>query len=431
MELLDAGNCVQALETALLPGDHVVRLEDIRVEAWWPNGMGTAKTYGLSVRAADAQGRMLWQEERQIGFRRVEWRACEGAPEGAEPWLCVVNGQAVFLQGANWVPPRICYHDSTAEEYGRLLELYREMGCNVLRVWGGAILEKSVFYDLCDRNGLLVWQEFPLSSSGVENYPPEDPESIARLCEIAVSYIRKRAHHASLLLWCGGNELTERGPEARPIGYAHPCITALKRVVEAEDPGRRFLPTSPSGPEFYAHAKNYGTGVHHDTHGPWGLGFLSAGGFADLEAWRKYWDGDDSLFRSEVGMPGASSRTVFEEFRGGLAAFPPVGEYWQHGSAWWTQWERFQDALAGLDAEAGLDEYIRLTQAQQAEAYAYAAERCKGRFPRCGGFIIWMGHDCYPCPANNSVIDFQRNPKPAYEALRRVFLGQPCGAGLR
>ncbi|HNR32581.1 MAG TPA: glycoside hydrolase family 2 TIM barrel-domain containing protein [Candidatus Hydrogenedentes bacterium] len=389
-------------------------LDGLAVKPWQPNGAGDQSLYTLEVRVADARGVPLWRTERQVGFKRVVWRPCAGAPDDALPWLCEVNGVPVFLQGANWVPPRTVYHDVAREDYKALIDLYREMGCNVLRVWGGGILEKEVFYDLCDRVGILVWQEFPLSSSGVENLPPEAPDAIDALTRIARSYIQRRAHHASMLLWCGGNELTLA--DAVPVDESHPCIAALKRVVEEDDPEHRFIPTSPSGPLFYAHAAEYGKGKHHDIHGPWGMA-----GFADLDAWRAYWEGDDALFRSEVGMPGAMAADAILKYAGGLSCWPPEGEYWQHTAAWWTQWDRFEASLGALAIADGLPAYVRETQAQQAAAYAIAAACCKGRFPRCGGFIIWMGHDCFPCPANNAVIDFDRRPKPAYFALQQVF----------
>ena len=166
--LLDGTTCLAAAEARVEDGTCTIRLGKVPVEAWWPNGLGTAKTYTVQLSATDAAGNVIWHEERTVGFKRVEWRACEGAPADAEPWICVVNGRPVFLQGVNWVPPRISYPDSTEEDYARLLTLYREMGCNVFRVWGGAILEKDFFYELCDRNGILVWQEFPLS----HNEPP-------------------------------------------------------------------------------------------------------------------------------------------------------------------------------------------------------------------------------------------------------------------
>ena len=123
-------------------------------------------------------------------------------------------------------------------------------------------------------------------------------------------------------------------------------------------------------------------------------------------------------------MPAAATRAQFDRYNGGLDVWPPVSAYWLHSSSWWLQWDRYEKAVEGLDPDAALEEYIRVTQDVQAQAYAIAAATCKRRFPACGGFIIWMGHDCFPCPANNSVIDFMRNPKPAYHALREVFTGK-------
>lgn len=120
-------------------------------------------------------------------------------------------------------------------------------------------------------------------------------------------------------------------------------------------------------------------------------------------------------------MPGAADVDHILRYAGDVPIWPPTGEYWLHTAAWWIHWNRYEKALAGLDDDDALVEYVRRTQQHQAEAYAIAAKACKDRFPRCGGFIIWMGHDLYPCPVNNSVIDFDRKPKPAYHALQRVF----------
>ena len=405
----EVGRTVQPLTAPQTP----IALSNLPVEPWWPNGQGDQKLYRIHIAAVDTKQHVVWEDERTVGFRTIRWEPCADAPEGAEPWICVVNGKPVFLQGANWVPPRSVYHDSTREEYQTLVELYRDMGCTCLRVWGGGIIEREDFYRACDECGILVWQEFPLSSSGLENAPPSAPEAIECLCTIARSYIQRRAHHASLLLWCGGNELTINTDGAEnPADYSHPCLSALRAVVEEHDPGRRFIPTSPSGPLFYAHREQYGKGIHHDIHGPWGMST-----FADVDAWKAYWAEDDALFRSEVGMPGAASLEHIERYAGTEKAWPPEGAYWMHIAAWWTQWARFKDALEGKS----LADYVALTQRDQAEAYAVAAASCRERFPRCGGFIIWMGHDCFPCPANNSVIDFDRQPKPAYFALKKVF----------
>ena len=334
---------------ALPVGEHHVELR-LPVEPWWPNGAGKARLYDLRV----------GDEIIPVGFKRVRWNN----------WVCEVNGRPLFLQGVNWTPVKVDYHSVTTADYARLIELYRAMGCNLLRVWGGAFLEREEFYRLCDEAGILVWQEFPLSSSGPENNAPTEPAIIEKVCGIARDYIHRRGHHVSKLLWCGGNELQtalNKTPGCGlPLDLTHPCLAALDRVVAEEDPGVRFLPTSASGPRFTADAKDYGKGLHHDVHGPWNWS----------SDWDEYWAKDDALFRSETGMPGAMDAALIEKYRGDCAALPAshANPYWQHSSSWWIQ----DDLAAGKS----LADYVRLSQERQATALATAARACKSRLDR-------------------------------------------------
>lgn len=400
------------------------RIEGLRVEPWHPNGSGEQRLYTLRLRLLAADGEVLDQEARRIGFRQIAWKPCAGAPAEAAPWICEVNGVDTFLQGVNWVPPRAVFADVTEDDYRVRLELYRRMGCNVLRVWGGSVLERECFYSMCDELGLMVWQEFPLSSSGLDNWPPESPEVIADMKAIAASYITRRQHHPSLLLWCGGNEL-QGAPDGgtqgigRPVDLTHPMMAAQAEIVRRLDPTRRFLPTSPSGPHSSAAAEEFGQGLHHDVHGPWNME-------GPLENWFGYFDGDDALFRSETGFPGAAPAELIREYGGEMALPGDVhNPFWKHTGGWWIQWP---DYLREGGDPANLEAYVAWSQARQAAALAYAARACKRRFPRCGGFIIWMGHDCYPCPVNTAAVDFLGRPKPAAEALGEVFRATASGA---
>jgi beta-mannosidase len=400
------------------PDQFDVTLNGLSVRLWQPNGLGEQPRYTIRCRLVGPDGQVHDEQTRTVGFKRIEWRPCEAAPAGADPWICTVNGQPVFLQGVNWTPIRPNFADVTEAEYRERLTLYRDLGCNVLRVWGGGFLERECFYNLCDELGLLVWQEFPLSSSGVDNWPPEDARSIAEMAEIAASYIERRQHHACLLLWCGGNELQgglddSKAGVGKPIDASHPLIARLAEVVAERDPGRRFLPTSSSGPRFGARAADFGKGLHWDVHGPWKL----PGTMAD---WAAYWAGDDALFRSEVGAPGASPAAIIERSAGDLSTLPGTADnpLWQRTS-WWIEWPIF---LREQGREpSSLAEFVAWSQARQAEALRIAASACKGRFPRCGGFIVWMGHDSFPCTANTAIVDFDGKPKPAALALGEVF----------
>lgn len=397
--------------------------ENLPVERWWPNGEGAQALYTLRCRLLDVEGATLDEVSSRLGFKSVVWERCEGAPAEADPWICSVNGRPIFLQGVNWTPIRPNFADVTEEQYRHLLETYRELGCNVLRIWGGAFLEKEVLYDLCDELGLLVWQEFPLSSSGLDNWPPEDRRAVEEMAVIAESYVKRRRHHVSLLLWCGGNELT--GDAHKPVDQRHPMIARLGQVVAQHDPGRRFLPTSPSGPSFDAPAgvassgeeENVGKGVHWDVHGPW-----NAGGDLDGE-WTRYWQSDDALFRSEVGAPGASSVELIRHYRGELPEVPgtTANPLWRRTS-WWIEWPGFVEEQ-GREPE-NLEKYVAWSQERQKRALSIAAGACKGRFPRCGGFIIWMGHDSFPCTANTSIVDFEGKVKPAGLAIGEIYRGE-------
>lgn len=396
-----------------------ILLENLSVELWQPNGSGAQTLYELRLEILGEDGEVVDAQTRRVGFKSVEWRACENAPENAEPWLCVVNGEPLFLQGVNWTPIRPNFADLTREDYRSRLQTYRNLGFNCLRVWGGAFLEKSDFYELCDEMGFLVWQEFPLSSSGVENWPPEDDASIAALTEIARSYIARRGHHVSLLLWCGGNELQgalDGGKVGigKPVDGSHPLLAALGQVVAQDDPARRFLPASSSGPRFMADEKDFGKGWHHDVHGPWG----PPG--SEVEDWNSYWTRDDALFRSETGAPGASSADIIRAYQGDLEELPATldNPLWRRTS-WWIEEPEF---VRQHGREPGdLEEYVAWSQARQAQALGLAARACKARFPDCGGLLLWMGHDSFPCAANTSLLDFWGRPKPAALALGEVF----------
>jgi beta-mannosidase len=184
------------------PGSELVRgvsVSGLPVAPWQCNGRGESRLYRLGLELRDASGMVLDRRDEAVGFKHVAWVPCAGAPSAADPWICELNGAKVFLVGVNWTPIRAHYADVTEADYRLRLQAYKEIGFNVLRVWGGAFLEKEIFYRLCDEMGLLVWQEFPLSSSGPDNEPPSDPETIEAWGEVARSYIRRRRHHASLL----------------------------------------------------------------------------------------------------------------------------------------------------------------------------------------------------------------------------------------
>jgi beta-mannosidase len=216
------------------PADLVKGIEwtDLNVEPWQPNGEGTQPLYRFSC-ALFRDGTEVDRFETRLGFKRVAWNECLGSPEGSDPWICEVNGKPVFLRGVNWTPIRPNSADVTSSMYLSRLELYRDAGFNLVRVWGGAGIERDEFYDLCDEMGTSWYgRSSPSPRRGRTTCRPSDPESLESMERIARSYIERRSHHVSFLLWCGGNELQTRPDGSpgceKPLGLEHPMLALFR-----------------------------------------------------------------------------------------------------------------------------------------------------------------------------------------------------------
>ncbi len=402
----------QTLTIPEFASEKSINIADLQVLPWWPNRMGPQKLYDFSITVKDPAGNPIQAVKRTLGFKNIRFEHAPGR-ENADPWVCHVNGSEVFLCGVNWTPIRPNTADVSQADYVQRLETYKDLKMNLLRVWGGASIEKQTFYDQCDRLGLLVWQEFPLCSSGFENLPPDDDEYISRFGEIVTSYIHRLHYHPSLLLYSGGNELTDT--KAVPLTEAtHPILKRTGDIIRQLDPGTRFVPTSPSGPSFMADPEKYGQNQHWDIHGPW-----KHKGTLD-DAFLRYWKNDDSLFRSEMGAPGPSPVGLIEKYAGNAPILPisVQNPLWSR-TGWWLELEHYI-AENGSEPET-LAQYVAWGGKRQEDILAIAVSNCIRRFPECGGFLLWMGHDSFPCTANTSIIDFDGNLKPAAVKIKELL----------
>ncbi len=343
-----------------------------------------------------------------VGFRELSFTHVAGRTD-ALAYQCRLNGRDIYLTGVNWAPFRMYPGNVCRETLAPMLSALRAMGVRILRVWGGAVLEKAAFYDLCDELGLLVWQEFPLSSSGLSNRPPEDDAFLDRLEEVAASFVRRRRAHPCLAAWSGGNELL--ADDGRPLDERHPAIARLGRVVRRLDEGRCFFPTSPSGAVGMPGLDELGRGVCHDVHGPWK--------YLGVREHYAYYNRDDCLLRSESGAPGAARLDLLERYSGGLPLWPPTAAnaLHAHRGAWWIQHEQLGALFGPCRGEADLPQYVRESRYLQAEAVRYMAQSCRRRAPGCAGLFVWMGNDPFPNASNTALFDYDAAPRPAAYAL--------------
>jgi len=202
---------------------------------WQPWDRGEPQMYDLELRII-REGQVLDSLKQSFGLRTVEMAPNPYAPAGSRDWTLVVNGQREFIRGANWVPADALPGRLRSDDYQTLVGMARETGVNLLRVWGGGLREKRAFYDLCDREGIMVWQEFPLSYLPLGHFPRDDRFRNLAARE-ARSIVRQLRNHPSLVMWCGGNEFSYRRNRK--------LVDTLEAVVEEEDGTRPFHATSP------------------------------------------------------------------------------------------------------------------------------------------------------------------------------------------
>jgi beta-mannosidase len=356
--------------TVEVDGEVVLRVD--APELWWPNGMGEQHLYELDV----GDVRFV------VGFREISFDGYE----------LRVNGVAVPVRGWNWVPIDALHGVQRQEKLAHLLGLAARANVNLIRVWGGGLIETPEFYDLCDRLGLLVWQEFVQSSSGIDSKPSDDPAFVAAMVEDARQIVPRRRSRPSLGIWCGGNEL--EGDDSTPV------LAALKQVVRELDPDRHWLPTSPIGDA--------------DVHGPWE--------HQGLRGHNEHYDTRTSKLHSEFGVEGMTNRRALEALIADEHRWPAdrSNPVYEHLGAWWNNAPLVQ-ASFGRRIE-DVETMRRCSQWLQYEGLRYAVE---ATLRRGAGTIPWQLNEPYPNAWCTCAVDHRGDPKPAYWGVARAYSGVP------
>jgi len=212
--------------------------------------MGEQPLYDVSVSLLDEEGKPLDDWHRKLGLRTLKLVRQED--EWGESFHFACNGLPFFAKGANWIPADTFVTRVEEAHYEQLLIDSAAANMNMLRVWGGGIYERPIFYDLCDRLGICVWQDFMFACA---TYPTFDEDYLENVAEEARQNIRRLRHHASLALWCGNNEL-EQGLVAENWGeytmswadYGKLFDKLLPELVAELDPETDYWPGSPHTP---------------------------------------------------------------------------------------------------------------------------------------------------------------------------------------
>ncbi len=367
---------------------------------WQPNGYGDPNLYVSEFLLLDTNNCELERRIIRTGFRRVRlvvneksWNDSWGFPatSAMPPASLEVNNRRIFGKGSNWVHPEVFIGTITPERYREQLVLAKNANFNLLRVWGGGIVNKEAFYDICDELGLLVWQDFPLAN----NVYTDKPSYLKVLKQEAASIVNRLKKHACLALWSGGNELYWGGMTEQSLPFR-----LLNSVCYQLDPNTPFINTSPF----------YGVGHGH---------YL----FYDKESGREVfqWMTEARMTAyTEFGVPSISNLEVLKSFIPSDELFPPKeGTTWSvhHGfGAWrnssWTEMATFRKYFGDPHT---VTELVQYSQLLQGEGLKFIYEEARRQKPYCSMALNWCFQEPWPTAANNSIVNWPNEPKPAFK----------------
>jgi beta-mannosidase len=379
------------------------------VSLWWPNGYGEPNLYTSIVEIKTKEGETITKSQK-VGFRRSKIVMGEGTwieptifpkSRSVSPMTIEINGKVIFAKGSNWVPNELFPGIQNRENYEPYVKWAKEANFNILRSWGGQIINKESFFDLCDEHGILVWQEFPLTGT---NYP--DTDQMIEVTKLETEAIVKRVRkHASLAFWSGGNELFNEWS-----GMTEQSI--VLRTINAKclelDPYTPFIYTSP---------------LEGMGHGHYVFWEPKNGG--EVFQWMPKGKNKYTAY-SEFGVPSVANVEELKKFIPANELFPPKpGTAWEthHAFGVWgiNRWIELPFLNEYFGEIKSLEELVSYSQLTQCEGYKCIFEEARRQKPFCGMAVNWCYQEPWPCAANNSLITWPGKKKPSFDAVKNAL----------
>jgi beta-mannosidase len=328
-----------------------------------------------------------------------------------------LNGKAVFIKGANWVPDDNFLPLLTAQDYKKLIEQAVWANFNMLRVWGGGIYESDDFYNRCDKNGILVWQDFMFAC----NMYLGDTAFVNNVKHEAIDNIIRLRNHPSIALWCGNNEIDNAWKDwgwQKQLGYTKQDSTEiwnnylkifenlLPDLVNKYDGTRDYHPSSPT--YGWGHKENFTQGDSHY----WGVWW----GHEPYEVFNS----KIGRFMSEYGfqaLPNIKSIKQFTPENQLYIGSESLKTHQKHPTGYQTIDEYLQQYYKPT---TNLEDYIYLSQLTQAEGITTAIEAHRRAMPVCMGTLYWQFNDAWPVTSWSS-IDYYGRKKALHYFVKQAY----------
>ncbi len=365
-------------------------------QLWWVTGLGEQPLYSCTM-ILIKDGREIDRVTKRIGLRTLT--VSRQKDEWGEEFCFINNGVKIFAMGANYIPEDQIVSSCTKERTTKLLEECKAANYNFIRVWGGGYYPDDYFFDWCDENGIIVWQDFMFACAAYL-LSPEFEATVRE--EIKDNVIRLR-NHASLGLWCGNNEIESawegwgwnNDPEAK-ADYLTLFEEIIPSILKEYDPETFYWPSSPSsGGGFKNSSSNHAGDMHY-----WDIWH----NFKPIEDFRKY----HYRFCSEYGFESLPDIKTVMSFAQ-KEDLDLCGNVMQCHQKCTQGNEKLMYYLAQMvNYPYDFERLIYCSQLVQADCIRSSVEHMRRARGRCMGSAYWQVNDSNPVISWSSIDYFGR-----------------------
>ena len=409
--------------------DFSLKIADPRL--WWPNGYGKQHLYELEVTAREADeaaahdtpGRVSLDCVRTtFGIRDLQMLQNPEAPDNKEyidyatdaplthglptprperKYLIQINGRRIFVRGSNWIPCDLLYGRPRRPFYEHLIRSAAEANYNLFRVWGGGLIDKPEFFELCNQYGIMLFQEFPNAGARLA----ESDAALAITGREVRQILPQLMNHPAIVRYGGGNEWYRDAKNSRQMVQMRKICNEIDPTRPFHDPDPETIAQrhAPHSFEYPAYYQIFNTGR------PLAVG------------------PDNPIEWTEYGAAGASSVET-------LQAIMPAKALWpiRTDNPYWIWHKAF--AAYGVDNWMGADSYhflfgelpdlettVRCSQLVQAEALRYANQSMRRFRWHRSACATWTYDEPWPNAAHGCIVEYSGRPKMAYYYTKQAF----------
>lgn len=406
VEVIISGHGKEKIVASKLGSDETIECGGFAL--WHPRGFGQATLYNVSVNLKDSAGNVVDEFKKRVGFRHV---SLDQSNFGDRQMFAIcVNGERVWAKGVNWIPDDPFPHRVTKEQYElRIRDLY-SVEVNAIRIWGGGIYESDHFYDLCDELGIIVWQDFLFACASY----PETTAMFAEVEEEAHQAITRLSTHASLVMWCGGNECIEgfqhwgwKEPLAGKAWGSTFYMDTLPTALTKFDGSRPYIPSSPFS-TLKEDVKDFSSGTNHI----WDV--WNETGYQRYEEY-------SPSFSAEFGYNGPGSWRTLTKSIGKTTLDSRDPDVATHQKAFFGMDKVANGLVREFDKELveGHPWYFA-AQLVQARAVEVGLKHFRSQYETCSGSVLWQYNDMWPA-ISWAVLDSASSRKLSWYAMREAY----------